>query len=565
MVKNQELALQIKEILGTLVEALPEAYNYLEANNKIVFHTLIRDMEQALIVLENIAQQEQEEEYKEVVIKSQNCYASLQAIKQYEKENDIELALNKLEFELFPLLRMGYARFYYFTLIEGNEEREKLFWEEEAVSLCKNYYIEESMKTGKYKYDVSIVVIAYNKLEYTRACVEAVIKNMPRGLRCELILLNHGSSDGTKEYFENIFPEKQIDIKINSDGFFVPYFIAEGKYLLTISNDVIIGKNTAEIMYEAMEEDEMIAYAVPVTPNITNLQYDMKKDVIVSYESMDEFQKIARKYNRRDKQLEECRVRLLNPLSMFRTEYFSNSEKTKTLAKILLLMKHVVFGDDTISLHFRRAGYKNVLMKDIYCHHFGSVTVGNSFDYLKGRIQFNKAYGIDAWERGVCFQYELFHKLVFNKKDAKRILGINSGMGSNPLKIKEELKAHTGNTEVQLINYTTNERMIADLKGVSDVAEYVPNWETLFAKLEGSFDYIIICGDIEQELAYQEYVKRLYDMLETEGILIFESSDVAQVLWFQKAYNIEEKILIDSELSYLKEEEKAIYISYVRK
>lgn len=565
MVKNQELALQIKEILRTLVEALPEVYNYLEANNKVIFQTLMGDMEQALFVLENIAKQEQEDEYKEVVIKCQNCYASLQAIKQYEKENDIELALNKLEFELFTLLRMGYARFYYFALIAGNEEKEKAFWEEEAVSLCKNYYIEESIKTGKYKYDVSIVVIAYNKLEYTRLCVEAVVKNMPRGLRCELILLNHGSNDGTKEYFESIFPEKQIDIKINSDGFFIPYFIAEGKYLLTISNDVIIGKNTTEIMYEAMEEDKMIAYAVPVTPNITNLQCDMKQDIVVSYESMDELQKIARKYNQRDKRLEECRVRLLNPLSMFRTEYFSNSEKTKTLAKILLLMKNVVFGDDTISLHFRRAGYKNVLMKDIYCHHFGSVTVRNSFDYLKGRTQFNEVYGIDAWERGFCFQYAIFNNLVFNKKDAKRILGINAGMGSNPLKIKEELKAHTGNTEVQIINYTTNERVLADLQGVSDVAEYVPKWEELFVKIEGSFDYIIICGDIEQEIAYQEYVKRLYDMLEKEGILIFESSDIAQVLWFQETYNIKEKILIDSEVSYLKEENKTIYISYVRK
>ena len=84
--------------------------------------------------------------------------------------------------------------------------------------LSKNWYLEEAAQTGKYKYDVSVLILAYNHLDYTRRCVESFLQTVPPDLNYELILVNHGSSDGTKEYFEKIGPHKQLNIAVNGGG-----------------------------------------------------------------------------------------------------------------------------------------------------------------------------------------------------------------------------------------------------------------------------------------------------------------------------------------------------------
>lgn len=54
----------------------------------------------------------------------------------------------------------------------------------------------------KYEVDLTIAITGYNHLDYTMQCVESVLSNLPKNIKTEIILLNHGSKDGTKEYFE---------------------------------------------------------------------------------------------------------------------------------------------------------------------------------------------------------------------------------------------------------------------------------------------------------------------------------------------------------------------------
>lgn len=564
MENERNIAVQIKEMLWTLLEAASEADDYLKQKEDETFELLCEDIREVMLAIQN-AGKKTDEVYQELAVRLENCMASLEKILLYEQKNEYETAEKKLEFEFYPLLRIAYARFYYFALVKGDVERERQFWEKEAVELCKNVYIEEALKSGSYPYDISIYVTAYNKLEYTKLCVEGILKNIPRTLRCELILINHGSNDGTKEYFESIEPEKQVDIKINSlDGFFVPSLIVQGKYMLNVSNDVIIGRNAIEVMYQCMEEDQKIAYVVPATPNISNLQSVLTKKI--SYKNGEEFELAARQHNKRDRRKEECRVRLLDPLCMLRTAYWSNSSRTKAFVKNMFSLKGVMFGDDAISLYFRRAGYKNVLLKDVYCHHFGSITLGkDGHDYLQGRRLFYQVYGVDAWEKGFCYTYPLFQSLLCNKKDAKRILGINAGMGSDPLKIREELKEHTGNEQVELVNYTMDKRFLLDLKGISDSAEYVFTWDELLEKAKGKFDYIILCGGLEGNPRYQQYIQRIHGLVENGGTFIFQSADRGQVEWFRQTYPDSSPMIESAEFPCCKEGQVIQYWIYHNK
>ena len=54
---------------------------------------------------------------------------------------------------------------------------------------------------------VSLVVLAYNNVKYTRECVESIYRHSSQ-LNFELITVNNGSTDGTEEYFSSL-PHKK--------------------------------------------------------------------------------------------------------------------------------------------------------------------------------------------------------------------------------------------------------------------------------------------------------------------------------------------------------------------
>ena len=81
----------------------------------------------------------------------------------------------------------------------------------------------------EYPYDVTIVLCAYNKLEYTKAAVESIFAHTDFSSgRVELITINNGSDDGTREYFESLPHTKKINLKYNILGFNAAQYIAEG-------------------------------------------------------------------------------------------------------------------------------------------------------------------------------------------------------------------------------------------------------------------------------------------------------------------------------------------------
>lgn len=541
MIENDEKqALEITEILKTLLEAATHLYQIV-SRHKDNYKTFTSEMLELMGIILTQAQIQNKEAYNELYKTIYNSIVSLKRIIQYAEDNTCK-ALSKIEFELLPILRCAYIRFYYLTLIKPIPEKFAFWLEKEAYDQCKNYYIEDALQSGTYKYDISIIVIAYNKLAYTQMCVESIRKNLPKGLKCELILLNHGSSDGTKEYFESLDPTKQMDFQKNGGGLLSNLFITEGKYIAVVSNDVILTPNALEIFYEALEEDPNIGYAVPMTSNISNLQTPECSQtenfgkIHFCYDDIKGLESLAKRVNIRDPKKEEVRFRFCNPMGFYRAEYYMNSSKTMLAAHRFSFNMNTMFPDDFLSMHLRRTGLKNVLMKDVYCHHFGTVTIEEKADkYLRGRQQFFDQYGIDPWGAGFCWNYNLFSQLQCNKNNAKRILGIDCGLGSDPLKIREELKEKTGNFKVKIINFTNNKRYIADLAGISDEVYFHQGWDDILMHLTGNYDYIITSRDINKKNDLY-IIQELYKHLASGGIIIIFTSSELVLKWVQKNY-----------------------------
>lgn len=450
-------------------------------------------------------------EYKTAMAEILSVKASAVRVADFAAREE-EKAAKKLEFELLPLLENLRLQFFYTQCLEDEEARKK-FWEKDYRRFYKNRYVEKAEKTGKYKYDLSIIVVGYNKLEYTKMCVESLKRYLPEGISCELIFLNHGSSDGTKEYFESQKLDKQVDIEVNRGCGMVSSFIVEGKYTLAISNDVLVTKNAIENMYTCITSDEKIGWVVPTTPNVSNLQ-----TIESDYTTIQEMYEFAEKNNISNPKRWEEKLRLCNPLTMMKSTI-----NYEVASKLSSSVESIAFPDDKRSLELRRAGYKLILAKDAYCYHFGSVTIENQVGsvlrmeirYCKGRIDFLKEYGIDPWGYGMAYDVYLMQELERKNVFALNILGINSGLGGNPLKLKDIC----GKRQETKVTYLTQYGMYwEDVKALGDKAYRVKEWTEADKVLTGQYDYILLENGIG--LSNVKKIVELTKLLTKQGRLL---------------------------------------------
>ena len=284
--------------------------------------------------------------------------------------------------ELIPLISEVTYDVYFFTQIFGKSEAEKEHYKSEYFEMNKNNYPQKHL--------ASIVVLAYNKLEYTKKCVESILEYTP-DIDYELILLNNGSSDGTKEYFDSLHVAKTINLKENSLSNIRLYSrITEGKYILSVNNDVVVTQNYLDNLLACMESDTHIGMCVPTTPNISNNQ-----SIPYTYTDDESMQEFACEYNTSNPALWEDRIRLCNPIALMR------ADAVQAVGEHDSYFPFGEFSDDALSYRLRSNGWRLVLCKDTYCHHYGSITLGEGQREHNtlgiSRALFERRYGFDAW------------------------------------------------------------------------------------------------------------------------------------------------------------------------
>lgn len=517
MLKNQKLAEQIFDSLNLAIEAERELLQYAQKNEMHAFSEIagfLFSMLQRLAAL--IEPLKKEEQILPSYQAMESILDSLQRIIPL-MESDRAYALSKIEFELIPLTEEGRANFYFWSMVSGDKEKEQKYLQEDIRELARNTYIEKSVETGKWKYDLSIFVLAYNKLDYTKKCIDSLLKYYPRFLKTELILVNHGSDDETKEYFEQLHPDKQLDIKVNGGGLFAVYRIIEGKYVLSINNDVFVQKNTIKNLYECISSNPKIGFAVPSTPNVSNLQ-----TIPSNYTNESELEAFCTQNNIKNPDRWEQRTRLCDPINMINSEIYWKLKPSHQYFSV----NPFSFPDDQISLLCRRNGYPFYLVKDAYCFHCGSVTLNEEQKtnsqkaFLAGRANFLRRYGIDPWYK-CAFSNQLFQQIEINKTGHVNILAVNGGLGGNGLKIKELLKENVSNRAVYLKYFLTDDLYYDDVKYLGDCAVVEDGLEKLLLDSQ-QYDYIV-AEDIDDEKSnLRDAVKLLISKCKPDAMVFLE-------------------------------------------
>lgn len=499
MIKDERLMGQLSDMLLTLEQAGNQLLEFIIDKEYIRFKIIYGDMLEALKQIQYVSKQLKEKNpYVRLVDACQCALDSLERISEYYRYNP-KKCIDKLKFELIPILQVMYIQFRYWGCAYPDKKKIESFKANELEQYVINPYIKQDQLTEEYKYDLSVVIVGYNKLEYTKLCVESLLEHMPDGIEYELILINHGSNDGTQSYFEGINPTKQLDISVNGVMAEIVLKVCEGKYALMVSNDTVITEGAIENMLMCMEEDTQVGWVVPTTPNVTNLQ-----TIPLEYKDLQEMHREAKKNNKRNPLREEQRVRLCNPITL--TRIATHIEMFKQLYVSLYGCTNIQsFPDDKCSLWLRRNGYKLILAKDAYCYHFGSVTLGDEISkeneqvfYLEGRRKFLEDFGVDPWGSGGCYNPFLMSKLPCDELESINILGVNCGLGSNPLKVKELIRENTGNNQCKVYNIINEDTYYKDLVGVSDYIGKFEKLEELEELLKNiCFKYIIIEDGIE--------------------------------------------------------------------
>ncbi len=531
---EDQVVLQILELLETMQEACQGLYTNAELDKVQEFDQLCSDMSLGLVKILQSVKASETAGNRQLRASCESILDSLQRVKRIFR-SDRDVCLRKIEFELLPLLQQAYAMYYFFQYLADNPGQLPRYYAEGNDLLFRNEYIDDALEQGSFKYEVSIFVQAYNKLDYTKICVESLLANLPAYLNYELILVNHGSDDGTKEYFESIRPDKQLDIAVNGGGVGAIYRIVEGEFILMISNDVVITPHAVENMLTCMRSDPKIAAVVPTTSNISNFQA-----IPAQYSSLEELKEFAGQNNQLDPMRWEQRVRLCNPIQMMRSSLFCSSKGLcingafHTSHPVYALS----FPDDRISLEWRRHGYKLILAKDAYCHHFGSVTLKDEIQqhseknyYAEGRREFLKAFNVDPWGIGFCFDPVFIQRIVGNDQGHVEVLGINCGLGSNALKVKEQIKEYCRNTDCWLSFFTDDSRFLPDLQGIGDHAEEISSIKALKqAMYKRTFQYIVWEDSFLTQYNFNLLLDCCYKSLTVSGKLLLKLTGQNQKL-----------------------------------
>lgn len=525
MIRNEALATQVLQSIDTLIDAAQYMYECGIAGEYSLVVKTAKDMKDLIGAIYPITKEIKEEiSFISSPTTCENLLYSIDNILKLFKVRS-DRSLSKIEFELIPILQEFYYDFYFFTCVFGDKEKEKIHYSQEYALMGSNSYIEENMKTNQYKYDVSIYVLAYNKLEYTKQCVESIIKYTPSYINYELFFINNGSTDLTQEYFDSFQCNKGISLLKNSfaDKGAVRR-IVEGRYVLSISNDVIVTENYLDNLIKCIESDPKIAMVVPTTPNIANQQ-----SIPANYSTLEEMHAFAKENNVSDPLRWEERTRLCNPLALYRSDLLLSSNGVGAADPYFVYGE---FGDDALAYRIRRAGYKMILAKDCFCHHFGSVTLKeaqvkeNTLE--KSRALFYERHGIDAWSPGYVYDEIFLESLDYKAMPQVNILGINPGFGSNPLKIKN-LHKEIGSANIKLCYVTEDERYVPDLEPFGDHVIYDKDVLSQFDNV--SFDYILLETNIEEILRSSESLNKIMSKLSESGVFAARAVDDNEIQW----------------------------------
>ncbi|MED5590551.1 MULTISPECIES: glycosyltransferase [Bacillus] len=269
----------------------------------------------------------------------------------------------------------------------------------------------------------SIIVLTYNQLALTKQCLESIWKHTNNDC-IEVIVIDNGSHDGTRDYLKQITSIKAIFNKMN-EGFAKAcnqgLEVASGDNILFLNNDTVVTNQWLEPMIKLLYQDDKIGMVGPVSNYVSGPQ-----QVPVNYTNVEEIEDFSRLYCLQQRGRSKAVLRLVG---------FCLLVKKKVLDEVGGFDERFVggsFEDDDLSLRVLQAGYQLKIALDSFVHHHGHATfTGNPDLSINQLYEENRQRFIDKWKVDVTTFFDSQPQLTaLVPAEADSILHIGCGTGA---------------------------------------------------------------------------------------------------------------------------------------
>ncbi len=242
---------------------------------------------------------------------------------------------------------------------------------------------------------ISIIVLTYNNLDYTKACINSIVE-WTAYPNYELIIVDNASSDGTPEYlkrFASLHPQTKVIVNSQNLGFAVGNNVglknAKGDYFVLLNNDTIVSRGWLSRIMAHFYKNSSLGVVGAVTNSIGN-----EAMVQVSYTSLQGFVREAT--DRLFKHAFE-QIKSESSLAMFAFAF-----SRQVLEKVGYISEDYgrgMFEDDDYCKAVEKAGFQLCIANDVLIHHFLSVSFGawEDNDEKKQLFEKNKSIYENKW------------------------------------------------------------------------------------------------------------------------------------------------------------------------
>lgn len=353
----------------------------------------------------------------------------------------------------------------------------------------------------------SIIILTYNKLDYTKVCINS-IKKYNSIDNCEIIIVDNNSTDGTVEWLKQ---QEGIKYILNKENKGFPAGCNQGIEIAAKNNDIFLLNNDTVIMPNSIFNLRMGLYSsedIGAAGSVSN-SVSYYQQISEHYDAFDDYMNFALRNNITNEESYEERVKLVG---------FAMLIKRKVVNEVGLLDERFTPGnyeDDDISLRIVAQGYKLILCKDSYIHHFGSISFKDEpskyNNLLKiNSIKFREKWGFEARE-GLEIIYNITDLINEEENSKLSVLQIGCNCGGTLLRIKNKYKNSNLYAIEKNKDYT---EILKPFVKILNPHDYISK------EYAGNFDYIIITEIYDYFNNNGEILKYIEYYLKSNGLLI---------------------------------------------